>query len=225
MTKPFQWSYSGLDAFFNETTGCPRKFYNEKIARNYKQKRSAAGRFGSELHDKFEMRLKKGTALPLDLAHHEPLLAKLEAMGVDFLPEQKLAITRELKPTGFFDPDVWGRSVADLMGFKGDTCIVIDWKSGKHRHWDTTQIDYTFAVLSCYKPELTKFTGFYYWTKYKKVVPVQKTVQDLPEVWAKLTQQVTTVEKAIKSENFPPRPNMLCKRFCPVESCPHHGVG
>jgi len=64
--------------------------------------------------------------LPLDLRHHQKMLDKLMAVPGEQYEEQRLAITRDFQPTGFFDNDVWFRAVLDYMKVQGPVATIID---------------------------------------------------------------------------------------------------
>ena len=77
--RSFAWSYSALTSF--ET--CPKQYWHYRIKRDVKESKSQATDYGTEVHKCFENRLIKGKKLPLDLRHHEPVMAKLEVAPGD----------------------------------------------------------------------------------------------------------------------------------------------
>ena len=216
--RNFAWSYSALTSF--ET--CPKQYWHYRIKRDVKEGKSQATDYGSEVHKHFENRLIKKKPLPLDLRHHEKVLSKLEAAPGEGMPEQKLAINRAYQPTGFFDDDVWCRSIIDYTKVITNRAIIVDHKTGKVKE-GFDQVDHQAAMLFCYMPEIEQITAGYYWTKAKRLPTIKITREDVPAIWNKFMPRVEHMENQIKHDEFPAKPNGLCKRYCAVTSCPHHG--
>lgn len=219
MPRPFAWSYSALDAY----ELCPKKFWAEKIGRIVKEKRSSVGDYGAEAHKHFENRLIKNKPLPLDLRHHENVLSKLATAPGEGMPEQKLALNRDFKLTGFFDDDVWVRGVIDFAKVNGRHLLVIDHKFGRMKE-GFDQVDLMIVMMFCVLPEIETATGAYYWAKEKKVSRKKYQREDAPGIWNSFLPRVNRMKEAKKKDDFPARPNFLCKRHCLVKSCPYNGV-
>lgn len=215
----FTWSYSNLDLF--ET--CGKKYYHLRVSKDVKDTGNAASNYGFEAHKHFEDRMMKNKALPLDLKHHEKFLLKMEEAPGVRMGEQKLALNRDFEPTGFFDDDVWVRGIVDYTKHNGSHIVVVDYKFGKMKE-GFDQLDLMVAMLMAYMPELETATGMYYWAKSKKITSKKYTRDDIPDIWGRFLPRVEAMEEAWKTTEFPAKPNYLCKRYCPVSSCPHHGV-
>lgn len=218
MAKNFAWSYSALDGFHL----CPKKHYFEKVNKKYPFQSNPAAEYGKELHRAFELYVMKGKPLPLDMKHHQPFLDKLKDLGTQVLGEQKLALTRDYKPTGWFDNDVWCRGIIDVVVIRDDHAIICDYKSGKPVD-GFDQVDMQAAMLAVYMPEITKYTAGYYYTKDKKMVRHTLGADEMPAVWQKFMPRVETMEQMIINEEFPAKQNFLCKNYCPVKECAHNG--
>ena len=216
--RPVQHSFSSVTLF--ET--CPKKFWHLRIRKDVKDSQSSVGEYGQEAHKHFEHRLMKGKRLPMDLQHHEKVLKPLADAPGEGMPEQKLAINRSFEPTGFFDEDVWLRAIIDYVKLKDDRAVIIDHKFGKRKE-GFDQIELCTAVFACYRPEVTQYTGAFYWAKEKKFTRTKITPSDIPAIWEKFTARFERVEHAVAHDEFPAKPNGLCKNYCPVKSCPHNG--
>jgi hypothetical protein len=214
-----QHSYSALNTF--ET--CPRQYFHLKVKKDVKGSFSADSNYGLDVHKSFEDRMLKDKKLPLDLQHHEKIMAKVAAAPGEASPEQKLAINRNFEPTGFFDSDVWLRSIVDYTKATDKTCLVIDWKTGKMKS-DFDQVSLCTATMSCFLPEVEKYTAAYYWTKEKRFTSIKLAKEELPNVWNEFLPRLERVEKAAKEDDFPTKPNGLCKKYCPVKQCKYNGV-
>lgn len=219
MTKrPVQHSYSALT--LAET--CLKKYYHERIKKDYKGTTSSVGDYGLEAHKAFEKRLINKKPLPMDLRHHEKILKKLDdAPGVG-LPEQKLAINKDFEPTGFFDSDVWLRAVIDYVKTNNSVAMIVDHKFGRMKH-DFDQVSLCAAVFSCYEPDINKYVVAYYWAKEKTLMPKRIQKEEIPVVWEKFLPRFKRLEMAVENQEFPAKPNYLCKKYCSVRSCQYHG--
>jgi hypothetical protein len=212
------WSFSAIDGF----NTCPRKFHAERVAKVVKEVKSPVTDYGTEAHKAFEKYLFKGKELPLDLRHHQPMLDKFkDAPGKGF-PEQKLALTVDFKPTGFFDSDVWCRAIIDYAKVNGDRGIIIDWKFGKMKE-GFDQIRLCSAVLMHHMPELNSIVGGYYWAKDKKFLKTNIYRTDIGGVWNDFLPRVKRLELAYSNNDWPARPSGLCRKYCQVTACEHCG--
>lgn len=212
------WSFSMLEAFGI----CPRKYKAERIDRSIKEAPNQQRDYGQEAHKAFENRLLKGKQLPLDLRHHEENLAKIAAAPGKGYPEQKLGITAEYKPTGFFDDDVWCRGIVDYLKTNGDHAVLIDHKFGKMKH-DPAQLRLCSALVLATLPEIMTIQAAYYWAKSKKFTKTTVTRYDIPNVWNEFLPRVNKMKEAYRDEEFPARPCFLCRNHCQVTGCEHHG--
>lgn len=202
---------------------CPKKFFKEKIEKSIPFEENEASRYGKEVHKHFERRMVSGTALPMDLSHHEPTLARIaNASGVG-LGEQKLALNKDFENTGYFDADVWMRGIVDYTKRNDTSMLVVDWKTGRMKD-DFTQIKLMMATLMCYWPDLEKMQGMFYWTKHKKVTSTPLMYrEDVTKIWNELLPRVEAMYEAIEQQEYPARQNFLCRRYCKVTSCPYNG--
>ena len=155
----------------------------------------------------------------MDLRHHEKYLSSIDKLQGKKLPEQKLAINRDLEPTGYFDDDVYCRAVIDFVLLRDESALIVDWKFGKRKE-GFDQLDLSAAVLSCYEPQVKIFKVMFYWAKEKKFVPKTITHTDLPGIWSGFIKRATTMEN---DREYKPTQNFLCKQHCPVTTCKFNG--
>lgn len=218
--KKFAWSYSRLKAF----EVCPKKYFHTMVAKDFVEPEDENLRYGNKVHKALELRVAKGKKLPIDLSHLEPVAAKFAAAPGEKLVEQKLAITKDFQPTGWFDPDVWFRAIIDLAIVNPPKAVVVDYKTGKMSN-DFIQLNLATAVFFLHEPEADEAKVMFYWTKHKK--PTSSTLhrEDIPTVWNEALPRVKKLEAAHAKTDFPARPSGLCRRYCPVKTCPYFGVG
>jgi len=218
MGRSSAWSYSRLNSY--ET--CPKKFWHTAIEKNVKEPESEAMRYGTEVHKALELRIGKGKKLPMHLTHLEKFAVKLADPSREILTEQKLAITDEFEPTGFFDKDVWCRAILDLSLISGDTAILIDHKTGRISD-DFTQMKLAAAMFKLFRPEIKNITIVFWWIKEKTFTQQVLTEEDINDLWNELLPRVSAYNEAFKRDEFPARSNGLCRKYCWVKTCPHNG--
>jgi len=214
----FAWSYSALSLYKT----CPRKYWAEKVAKVVPFKSNDAAEYGKMVHKKFENYLMKGSPLPLDLKHHEKVLKKLRDASGEGMPEQKLALTEDLEPTGYFDKDVWFRCVIDYAKVNDGRALVVDHKTGR-RYDDFLQLELSAIALHTYLPDVEQFTLAYYWTKDKKITPQPLTTAEFPRVWAKVHPVLDRIENSYATDSWPLKQNFLCEKYCGYKDCPYNG--
>jgi hypothetical protein len=219
--KNFQWSYSRLKNF--ET--CALRFLHYDVLKDTVEDTRQQSE-GHAAHKAYELRIREGKKLPMPLTHHEPILAKLEALPGDHYAEQKLALTSEFKPTGFFSPDVWFRTVLDFCNVSpdGETAAVVDYKTGKPGS-DMTQLQLMSVTTMHFQPTIQRVRARLLFMNHNHAERAEFTRADITEIWTKILPRVRKLREAVEERDFPPRPNGLCTRYCAVTSCPFHGRG
>ena len=218
--KPFSWSYSQLKNF--ET--CPKRYYHYNVAKDIVEPQSQQLADGNALHKAFELRIKNGTPLPMGMAMHEGLLARIVGAQGQVYAEQKLALTSSFTPSTYFGKAVWFRTQIDATVVNGDRAAVFDWKDGKPKD-DTTQLQLMAATLFHHQPNVQKVSSALVFVSHGETVPATYLREDLTEIWGEILPRVKLVEKARATQEYPPKPSGLCKKYCAVVSCPYHGKG
>jgi hypothetical protein len=216
------WSYSQLSSF----ELCPRKWAAESFYKTLPFQENEAALDGKTTHKAFELYLTKGKPLPLNLRHHQENLDKIKnaVPGAEMTAEMKLAITERREPCDWMAPNVWCRSIADLMLFTSDFALIIDWKTGRVSP-DYDQLDLMVAVAQTHVPGLKKAVGLFYWTKTKTVnKKTYGSFEDMLGVWEKFQPRVEHFQNAVEQQNFPAKRNFLCKAHCRVTGCQYHGM-
>jgi len=220
--KPFSWSYSKLKNYRT----CPKRHYHVDIARDVKEEESEALSYGNTVHKVLAQYVEHGTILPPVLAPTlKPWGDKVRAGSHDkLLVEQKLAIRADFSGCDWFAPDAWYRGIADVIKIKGPVALVIDYKTGKVLE-DGIQLALMAACVFAHHSEVQKIRTEFFWIKEDASTRADFTRADLISVWSTLLPEVRQLEEAHRTSTFPPTPNGLCRKWCPVTSCPHHGVG
>ena len=218
--KQTAWSFSRLNSY--ET--CPKKFWHESVRKDVPFEESEAMRYGKLVHKALELRVGKGKPMPLNLRYLEKYAKALADSAGDKLTEQQLAIDADFNPCGWFDKQTWCRAILDLAIVNGTHAVVFDYKTGKISS-DFTQLRLAAVLLMLHMPELQTAELAYLWTKDKKITRYEDklTRDDIKTVVLELMPRIKKYERAHRMESFPARPGFLCKNWCPVTKCPHHG--
>jgi hypothetical protein len=217
--KQTPWSYSRLEAF----ELCPLKYFRLSVKRDIKDKPNEVAQYGTDAHKHFENRMMKGKPLPMDLQHHEKYILPIDKRPGQAYGEQKIALNADYEPTGFFDSDVWVRAIVDYTKIAPPAGLIVDWKFGKRRD-GFDQVSLMAAMLFAYHPDLQGVAGAYYWAKEKSYARKVYKREDVPAIWASFLPRIERYQRAHAEADFPCRPNFLCRNYCPVTTCEHHGV-
>lgn len=220
--KPFSWSYSKLKNY----STCPKRYFHIDVEKKYKEDDEAGHLgYGKLVHESLANAINHEHApLPDQLKHLQPWVDKFLKVPGKVLVEQQMAITSSLTPTSWFGEDAWYRGIADAMKIVGPVAVVWDFKTGKILD-DGIQLALMAQCVFAHHPEVQKIRTEFIWLKEDAVSRADFGREDMVGVWAGLLPRVTTLKNAHEQMNFPPTPNGLCKRFCIVTGCPHHGVG
>lgn len=220
---PGPWSYSSLKLFEQ----CPRRYQAEKVTKEVPFSQNEAALYGEQLHKAAEEYIRDGKPIDPRFDFIQPYLDKLNAIeGVKFC-EMKLGVKRvegRLAPCDFFDSDVWFRGVADLVILDGDRAWVVDYKSGKSaKYADTRQLALMAAALFLKYPEIKKIKTSLLFVVSKEFIKEDFEKEYGLSVFAELNGLLTARDAAYESDVWNPRPNNLCRKWCPVKSCAHCG--
>ena len=216
------WSFSKAKAFEQ----CPKQFYHEKILKQYPVEETDAMRYGTEFHKACEDYIKLEAPLPKKFDFIQQTLDALnEKRGIKMC-EQKLGLTADLEPCGFFDKRVWFRGIADLVIIDVLTGVawVIDYKTGKSlKYADKGQLELMALIVFKHYPQITRVKAGLLFVIAKGLVKEEYEIDSESNLWEKWLGIYGRMEKAFESDVWNPRPSGLCKRHCPVLECAHNG--
>lgn len=213
-------SYSSIKQFEN----CPRQYHAVRILKQFKQSDTEATLYGTAVHKAFEDYVMSGVELPEMFSQFKPYVEPLARMDGDILCEEKMAITADFKPCGFFDKDVWFRGIPDFLRInpKGTTARVVDYKTGKSsRYADTAQLELLAAMVMVHYPKVEKVKGALLFVIANDMIQAEFTRSQLSEILSKWVGRASIIEAAVENGVWNPRKGPLC-RFCPVTTCDHH---
>jgi len=121
---PAPWSFSRIKAFQT----CPKQFYHVNVLKEFPYEETEAMRYGTEFHKAAEDFIRDGAPIPDRFGFARDALQVLADKPGEKICEQKLGLTAELEPCGFFDSNVWFRGIVDLLIIEDDVATIVDYK-------------------------------------------------------------------------------------------------
>lgn len=214
------WSYSNLSLYQQ----CPKKYYHLKVAKDVKEPPSDAITFGNEIHKIAQEYIESDKPIPEKYANvMQAPLDKLKAMPGQKLCENKLGLTADLKPCGFFDRGVWWRGIADIIILQDDKAFTVDYKTGKSsKYADLKQLEILSLALFKHFPHIKKVKAGLMFLFAEDFVKADYHAEQQDELWTPWFSEVGLLEDSINSGVWNAKPNFTCRGYCPVSSCAHN---
>ncbi len=227
--KPFAWSYSKLKNF--ET--CPKRHWHVDIKKDVVEPESEELMWGNRVHKAFAERIGNNASWPTGMSEYEPWVERMftfrgkdvrQLPGLRTVVEQKWAITKDFEACGYFDKvkQPWYRAVCDAGWIVGPIAAIYDWKTGKLIE-DSVQLSLTAATMFAHYPELQVIRSVFAWLKEDAETAVDIRRDELPRFWGNMHSRIEQLRESHEMVSYPPTPNRLCRRWCPVKQCPHNG--
>jgi RecB family exonuclease len=217
--KTVTWSHSSLKDY----EGCPRRYHEVKVLKNYPFKDTDATIYGKELHTAAELYIKEGTTLPPQFSFLQATLDALKAKPGRKLCEHQMGVTKDLKPCGFMDKNVWVRGIADLLIIDDEnlTARVVDYKSGNNKYPDREQLKLMALMVFTHFPHIRRVSGALLFVVKEDIAKASFMVGEAEEYWWDYRERVARIEQAHESGVWNPKPTPLCG-WCPVATCEHN---
>lgn len=217
------WSYSSITLFEK----CPRKYQAEKVTKEVPFFQGEAAIYGEQLHKAAEEYIRDGKDIDPRFGFTKPYLDKLNSIKGEKFCELKLGVKRvdgRLEVCDFFDVDCWFRGVADLVIIDGTVGYVCDYKSGKSaKYADIRQLALMAAAVFLKFPQVEKIKTSLLFVVSKEFVKASFARDKGFDIFSELHGLLTAMEKAYEVDVWNPKQNFLCRQWCQVKSCPHHG--
>jgi RecB family exonuclease len=217
--KTVTWSHSSLKDY----EGCPRRYHEVKVLKNYPFKDTDATLYGKELHTAAELYIKEGTPLPPQFAFLQGTLDALMAKPGRKLCEHQMGVTKDLKPCKFMDKEVWVRGIADLLIIDDEnlTARVVDYKSGNNKYPDREQLKLMALMVFAHFPHIRRVSGALLFVVKEDIAKASFMVGEAEEYWWDYRERVARIEQAHETGVWNPKPTPLCG-WCPVTTCEHN---
>ena len=212
--KPLIYTFTMLQAYRN----CGHAMYRRYIKKDQPYVETPQMKWGNDVHSAFEQRVGAGKPLPETMQQWEGFAAALDGRGA--VVEQKLAVTKEGRATGFWDNDCWFRGKVDVVMLKDDRVYIRDWKSGSGKYEDPFELETSALLVKAKYPEIEFARGDYVWLKDNKVGQAYD-LSRFASTWAELNRLVALIEADRASGEFEKKRSGLCG-WCSVKDCEHN---
>lgn len=222
MTKVMPLSFSRLSTF--ET--CEAQFDYLYVSKRVASQSNEASDYGDRVHKVLEAYgkgvLDQGTLTDegkQTLKRWGPLVDKILSQPGDKLFEHQMSVNRSLQPTGWFDKDVWIRSIADVLIVNGDVAYCLDYKTGKVKD-NPTQLQLFAAMVMWHFPEVQKVKTSFVWLKYDETTNATYERRFLDALWRAIEPRFTKVQDTIELGVYKTKPSGLCPWCAAKDICP-----
>lgn len=200
---------------------CPRQYQAKYITKEVKFVQNVHAQFGDMVHKQIEDFLNKDKPMEPKLAAIGEVLAKYKGKLV--CAEISLGRNDKGESVEQYAKDAWINSKIDAVYTNTDQTVIMgfDWKTGKAKE-AAIQSDMNAAVLAAkYKGTAKKIVMVFVHLFHDKVYVTEynPTQLAIPHTFGK----ILNLQQAIREDNFPPKPNGLCKKWCDVVKCAHNG--
>lgn len=215
----FSWTFYKLSNF----ELCPKRHYEIDVAKNVKDT-SEQMTAGNEVHNALAKAIKTRQLMSGPLAPYNKHVQSVLKWPGEIFVEQKYALTRQLQACEYFGPHVWYRGIGDVVAIAPPVAMILDWKTGKPK-MDSKQLMLLAQCVFSFHPDVDEVTSMFVWLAHGTHSKELYQRSAMPSEWIGMLPRVQRMEQAAASMSYPPTPNKLCRKHCPVISCPHHGNG
>jgi ATP-dependent exoDNAse (exonuclease V) beta subunit len=210
----YTWSYSSL----KEYTGCPKKYQEVRVLKNYTFQDTPQTIYGKEVHKALEDYVKSNTALAKNYERFKGLVDDLIAISGDKYCEHEMALTKEKTPCEFEDPNRWVRGIADLLIVDGDTAFIVDYKTGSNKYPDPKQLKLMALMTFAHFPKVNHVKAGLLFLAHNQFIPEEYKREDIDKLWGHFTTPLMRLSHSYASDTWIANPTPLCK-YCPVKTC------
>lgn len=205
------YTYTLLNAYRN----CGHAMYRRYIKKDQPYVESPEMKWGNDVHLALELRVAGGKVLPLNMQQFESFAAPFHARQA--IAEQKLGMTKQGKPTGFWDTNCWFRGKVDVTLLDGNKAGIWDWKTGSSKFEDPFELETNALLLKAKYPELTFISGSYIWLKEKRIGQ-NYNLSRFRQTWDEINRLSMLIEADRARNEFEKKRSGLCG-WCSVSDC------
>lgn len=213
------WSHSSLKDY----EGCPRRYHEVKVLKNYAFEETEATRYGTMFHEAAEHYVRDGKDLPEQFAFIKDTLDMLSNKPGRKLCEQKMALDKDLRPCDWKAETVWVRGIADLLIIDDEnlTAWVADYKTGNNKYPDREQLKLMALMVFAHHPHIRKVSAALLFVLKNDMVKYSITRDEAEKEWWGYRERIARIEQAHDTGVWKPKPSPLCP-WCPVTTCENH---
>jgi len=217
--KVISWSHSSLKDY----EGCPKRYQEVKVLKNFPFIQTEATRYGNEVHKALENYIRDQTPVPEAYQQFVPVVDELLKKPGRVLAEQKMALTQELEPCSWMAKDAWVRGIADMLIIDDDnlTAWVVDWKTGSDKYPDRDQLKLMSIMVFAHYPHIRKVNSALLFIVKGSMVKHSMTYDQADAQWWDYRERAARIEQAHETGVWNAKPSPLCP-WCPATTCVHH---
>lgn len=222
MTKVMPLSFSRLSTFEQ----CPAQFDYLYVSKRVVNQSNEHSDYGDRVHKVLEAKGKgelDEAALSAEgqqtIERWGALVDKVISRSGDKYFEHQMAVNRNLEPVEWFAPDVWIRSIADVLVVDGATAYCLDYKTGKVKE-NPTQLQLFAAMVFWHFPDVQTVKTSFIWLKFDEVTNSKYERRFLGALWSALEPRFDKVQEVINLGVFETKPSGLCPWCAAKEICP-----
>lgn len=217
------WSYSSIKLFDQ----CPKKYNHLRILKDVKEEQSEHLIYGNEVHKAAEEYVKNDVPIPEKFSYTTPVIDVLKNKPGEKHCELKLGVKKDgddYAPCGFFDNEVWLRTIVDLLIVDGTKGWIVDYKTGKNaKYADTKQLDVMAGAVFVHYPELESIKSALAYLVSKDFIKKTHEKENHKKYLNTFSWELNRLDSATESGVWNANSGPLCG-WCPVTSCEHHRV-
>ena len=208
------WSFSSLKDY----VGCPKRYYEVKVVKNFETKVTHALTYGKEVHTALEKYVRDGVELPENYKRFKTMVDELQNIPGNKLVEHEMALLRDKTPCSFNDKDRWVRGIADLLIVDDSIAYVVDYKTGKANYPDLDQLKLMALMVFAHFPQVQEVKGALIFILKNQLVSEENKRSQMDSLWAIFESKVIRLEQSFENNQWAPNPTPLCG-YCPVTTC------
>lgn len=222
MPLPVTLSYSSIKSY----TTCAKKHFHVKVAKDcVETSNTDALLYGKDFHKAAEDFVKVSAPLPEKYNYAKQYLEVINALPGEKLCEHEMGLKEDLTPCGFRDSGVWFRGIADLVVINGQIARLLDYKTGaSSKYADTGQLELMSLCIFKHFPDVNLVKAGLLFTVANDFKPAEYKREHEHLYWRRWMPIVKQIETSYETAVWNPTKSGLCKKHCPVISCPHNGA-
>jgi len=211
-----KWSHSSLKDFEQ----CARRYHEVKVLQNYPREDTEATLYGKEVHTAAQ-EYTMGKPVSEQYAYIKPIIDALLTKQGRVFPEVEMALTVDLDPCPWDDPQAWVRGIADLLIVDDESkqAWVVDYKTGSAKYPDKSQLDLMSLLVFAHNPDIFQVNSALIFVLKDVFIKHKRYRTEENTMWWDYRNRVAKIDKALSNGVWNPKQSGLCKKFCPVLTC------
>jgi len=185
------------------------------VTKQVVEKQTEATLWGNKVHKALELFALGKQPLPKEMQEYGRYVEKILSYEGRRVVEERVALTKDFRPTTWMAKDVWVRGIIDIGVVGSETAYLLDWKTGKHRP-DSDQLKLFAALAFAKYPWVSKVVTGFIFLKPKKFEKEKFTRKQLPEIWNDFMPRLSRLAIASAEDKWMTKPSVLCNNWWPV---------